>query len=602
MLILNILILCYIWWLCSLTEYREEVEICMELSELTSYAEEKYQIREQYKLAGFPGASVLCHPKTSKWIAVLMRQWDGDLGEIVERCDMKCGQDAQEMSSVPYLSAPFKMQGKAWMGVIFDSHTDRAAVLRLFDRAVRSEERPGTATIVVASQIAPPKNAYRETPLRIDHAWNDTGIPEPIQRMLSLYEYCDDLMKEQALNFYRQGKLMENYEDDAPWTGDLRRLYPTYHDMNIRQLRGYFTWRTRLRKGEWQRTSVSMAYVYIYELLNGIGAASPEESLERMLDFERNYIDAGFGDNYIGDNLRRWMLDFAILKAIPADKAIQCADEGMARQDHALAVLRRPDENDDGEVVQALRFMGGPKAAPMILQQEIHLAAETWRHALRHYNYNGMDLFTACFGEMKEYLWHPLGNAVYYDQLPCGDTEYVLNECRRFHRRNGSWHECCHERMYFKTTLVLELLHQTDLRLRRYLKTGHYLREKSGEEWVLQFVNAVIGEDQRQREEASRPKIDISLDNLEHIREDAIKTRDSLLTEEDLEDAAPEAPTHAEEPAKDDAPQLPVEQRMLLMLLDGEPTDSCRPSSPTPSTRPSLTTSATTSWNATTTA
>ena len=545
----------------------------MELSELTSYAEEKYQIREQHKLAGFPGASVLCHPKTSKWSAVLMRQWDGDLGEIVERCDMKCGQDGQEMPSVPYLSAPFKMQGKAWMGVIFDSHTDRAAVLRLFDRAVRSEEQPGIYTIVVASQITPPKNAFRDTPVHIDHTWNDASVPEPIQRMLSIYEYCDDLMKEQALNFYRQGKLMENYEDDAPWTGELRRLYPTYHDMNIRQLRGYFTWRTRLRKGEWQRTSVSMAYVYIYELLNGIGTASPEESLDRMLDFERNYIGEGFGDNYIGGNLRRWMRDFAILNAIPAEKAIQCADESMARQDHALVVLRRPEKYDDAEVVDSLCLMAEQKSP--VPSAEIHLAAETWRHALKHYNCDGRDLFTACFGEMREYIWHPLGNAVYYDQLPDKDTEYVLNECRRYQKRNGSWHEYCHERMYFKLTLLSELLHQTELRLRRYLKTGHYLREKSGEEWALPFVDAVIGEDQRQREEAARPKIDIHLENLEHIREDAIKTRESLLTEEDLEDVAPEEATHVEEPTKEDAlqSQLPVEQRILLMLLEGEPTD-----------------------------
>ncbi|MBO4344432.1 MAG: TerB N-terminal domain-containing protein [Victivallales bacterium] len=545
----------------------------MELSELTSYAEEKYQIREQHKLAAFPGASVLCHPKTSKWIALLMRQWDGDLGEIVERCDMKCGQDALPMPSVPYISAPFKMQGKAWAGVIFDSRTDKEEILRLFDRAVRSEEQPGTATIVVASQISAPKSACRDTPVRAARQWHLADIPELIYRMLDLYDYGDDSTEQQALNFYRQGKLMEQYEDDAPWNGEFKRYFPTYHDMNIRQLRGYFTWRTRLRKGEWQRTSVSMAYVYIYELLNGIGTASPEESLDKMRDFERNYIDTGLGDRYIGHNLRRWMLEFAVINGIPAEKAIQCADESMARIDNALAVLHSPDGREDREVVDALCHIAeqkSPVPAPVV-----HLVAETWRHALKHYDFEGMDLFTACFGEMQEYVWHPFSNAVYYNRQSNEDTEYILNECRRFERCNGVWFEHCHERLYFKLSLVCELLHQADFRLRRYLKTGHYLREKSGEEWARPFVNAVIEEDKRRREEAARPKIDIRLESLEHIREDAIKTRESLLAEEDLEDTAPEETTHADEPAKEEAPQsqLPLEQRVLLMLLDGEPTD-----------------------------
>ena len=63
----------------------------MELAELTAYAYEKYQIAEQHKWQEFPGFSVLCHPETGKWIALLMRQWDTDLGREIQRCDLKCG-------------------------------------------------------------------------------------------------------------------------------------------------------------------------------------------------------------------------------------------------------------------------------------------------------------------------------------------------------------------------------------------------------------------------------------------------------------------------------------------------------------------------------
>ena len=43
----------------------------MELAELAAYAEEKYHIREQRRWSDFPGFSVLCDPRTGRWIALL---------------------------------------------------------------------------------------------------------------------------------------------------------------------------------------------------------------------------------------------------------------------------------------------------------------------------------------------------------------------------------------------------------------------------------------------------------------------------------------------------------------------------------------------------
>ena len=65
----------------------------MELSELTAYAKEKYQIQEQHKWPELPGLSVLADPKTGKWAALLMRQWDGESGSEIQRCDIKCGRE-----------------------------------------------------------------------------------------------------------------------------------------------------------------------------------------------------------------------------------------------------------------------------------------------------------------------------------------------------------------------------------------------------------------------------------------------------------------------------------------------------------------------------
>ena len=108
----------------------------MELSELTAYARETYQIEEQRKWDGFPGFSVLSHPRTGKWVALLMRQWDTESGEEIQRCDLKCGVQTLAECRAPYLAPPIRMKGPKWISIAFTEETDPELVFRLFDRAM----------------------------------------------------------------------------------------------------------------------------------------------------------------------------------------------------------------------------------------------------------------------------------------------------------------------------------------------------------------------------------------------------------------------------------------------------------------------------------
>ena len=122
-----------------------------------------------------------------------------------------------------------------------------------------------------------------------------SDVPGQILEMIRLYEFGDGSPEHRARMFCRQGKFMEKHEDDFPWQGDFRRYFTTYHDLNIRQLRGYFTWRTGIRNGEYRPISTSLAYMYLYELLCGIGASSVDDVLQKMETFEKN---SGMKDFY----------------------------------------------------------------------------------------------------------------------------------------------------------------------------------------------------------------------------------------------------------------------------------------------------------------
>lgn len=100
--------------------------------------------------------------------------------------------------------------------------------------------------------------------------------------MRRMYKYGRESAESRARNFYQQAVFMADYEDDLPWSGEVTRYFPTYHDLTTRQLRGYFTWRTQARRGSYQSIPASAAYLYVYELLNGVGCAFPEDGLEKL--------------------------------------------------------------------------------------------------------------------------------------------------------------------------------------------------------------------------------------------------------------------------------------------------------------------------------
>lgn len=166
-----------------------------------------------------------------------------------------------------------------------------------------------------------------------------------------------------------------------------------------------------------------MAYIYVYELLNGIGAASPEDALEKLLAFQTGFVESGVGEASMGKNLRQWMLEFAVLHNLPPQTARSFASPQVLRRDEALVTLRSPQEATDQAVLEALCAFGPKKLeeSPVVKKEGargVHLFAEVWRQGLALSAQKGEDLFTACFGRLDSYPWSPLSNAVYWEERP----------------------------------------------------------------------------------------------------------------------------------------------------------------------------------------
>ena len=560
----------------------------MELAELAAYAEEQYHIREQRRWSDFPGFSVLCDPRTGRWIALLMRQWDGERGIMIERCDLKCGERVLRETPRPWLGPPLRMQGTKWVGVTFDGSTEPDLVRALFDRAAGASDGKALfagalsgrgATIVLESAPSAGGISYKDTPLPFagsSYRPDREALPERLRQMRRLYEYGGTAREERLTNFYRQGKFMEDYEDDAPWTGGFVCYYPTYHDLNTGQLRGYFAWRTRVRRGEYPPIPVSAAYIYLYELLNGIGTSSPEDTLRRLTAFENGFLDAGLGNESMRRNIRRWKSEFAVLSDLSAETARSAAPH-LSEYDNGLSALRDPDVRSDADVFAALCRFGGKKTAlsPVLTADPTrgaHLFAEAWRRTRSGYRWNGRDPFTLCFGERTTRPWFPLANALVCSRFPSSDREYVFDDARLYRCRGGVWTEDSYPADPPDLSRLRGFLHQTEAKLRRYTGSGRLLREKREDAWADPFIDAVIAEDEAALREARRPRITIDLSDLDRIRSDAAVTRDSLLTEEDLREGSfSEAPAAAGAVPEDTGLPLDGTQiNVLRALLRGD--------------------------------
>lgn len=560
----------------------------MRLLELVRYAREKYHIEEQYKWTGAPGFSVLCHPENGSWIALLMRYDDG----ATEQCDIKCGISMYWQMGRAYLSAPHRMGGFNWMGVAVDERTEPEVVFALFDRAVTGNLQPGT-TIAVPDAVQMGGNVYRDTPLPPPPPGSRPSadiepVPKRIRRMFDLYCYGDGSAEQRAQNFYRQGRYMESYKDDAPWDGEYHRYFTTYHDLNVPQLRGYFTWRTRVRKGEFTPIATSLAYIYLYELLCGIGVASPEAVLDKLGKFETGFLDSGIGDPAMRPNLCRWRFEYAVIHDLPPETVRSYAMPAMLKEDDALGVLKTPEAHSDAEIYTALGvFAGGRMEKSVVFKKDPERArrlfAGVWRQLSRTYSEDGRRIFTACFGRSASHRWYPLQNAVYWEKDLPSRVDLAVNSCRSYHLQDGVWRERRYVKPYFNRDRLQAVVREADRVFRLALKTGYYLKPRPEEAWVTPYAEAAMAAEHQRAAEAARAEIRLDFAELGQIRRDALETMDSLLTEADTAPDVPEpgggTPQIQSGPpaAQDDQAALQLDdlhRQILQMLIQREPAEA----------------------------
>lgn len=414
---------------------------------------------------------------------------------------------------------------------------------------------------------------YADEPILKTGRQMQNFLPDQYRKMREISRWQDDpkggagRWLSEAELFYRQGQLMADFEDDCPYNGTFKSYFPTYNAMSDRQLRGYFTWRARVRRGTVEETSTSFAFLYLYELICGIGADGPLDGFSKIKTFWDAYRAFEPG---IDRFARVWLQDYAVFhgldpkllrnsKTVMFDNALielrrAARDLAPAPAPSGQAPKRRkssepilplpPDEAREERLMAAINALSTYNLNNSRLDRNHHrdlrhVACAVYVRMARYYDtHRKTGIVASLFGEETAMPYTMFASAVFFAPNRHEDCEYRLDPIHIYRCQNGFW-ECMRiHGSRQKNSKLGEMMRACDQRLRLALDPGHPLKEEKVPKYLAKIIDDEIVA-WLSWDAAHQPvKIDIDLSQLGHIRSAAAQTREALLIDEEREDDA----------------------------------------------------------------
>lgn len=416
-----------------------------------------------------------------------------------------------------------------------------------------------------------PETVYTDIP--INHSISRPVQPETPQRireMRSIAFTAEAQWKTSAWLFYTQGTMTADYEDDFPYDTSFVRYYPTYRDLTVPQLRGYFAWRTKLRHSEPPLLITPYLLLYTYELINCIGFTNPEDACRKLIGLSSLYPDAG--QSYLS-SLSEWITDFVVNYELPADIIADTPDMVF---DRSLLTLTEYDKHSDDEIYCAIKTLSAypvdESLFVMQYQEDFKEAAVASFRFLSDYfkDHRKNTLCDKYFGKPIRKQHQLFASAIFYNKHPLRNCDIMLDPIHRYTCTNGSWF--C-EKYYGnrrKNKSLGVFIRTLDSIMRERYGFRYKLADSGTTKNEINAINSALDwiEAVKLRKRAARVDIDLSL--LGDIRRAADKTRDSLLVDEESTDIPDTPQTNEAVQQENDKALLTAAERVFLQaLVDG---------------------------------
>ena len=404
---------------------------------------------------------------------------------------------------------------------------------------------------------------------RAQDTYQERAIPEPSpERVSRLFMKLSGEMSLDSSDPQEFCKLAHRFvqkEDNAPYTDTFFKLKPNYTDLTQDQLRGYFTWRAKVRRGRVEKAPLPFAFLYCFELINLIGVPNPTEGYRKLMDFREHF---SLIHKSIVQFLNHWIRDFVLFYAL--DPAL-------------LAPFYPKNEPDSAAFLSAETVLdpNSPEIFPFLtdiaaykIEKSAFYAQEG--EALR-------TLISRVFADIwNRHRLNPKEDPVTGTYFL---TPYVLFKGAQFSPRhtpknsrvilpNGDMYVCAEGSWYFgqwyppsKDTRISNLLKTAESRLRKALRYKRAIKEAAIPQDWSDTLNREIATLLCEKKKKRAASIVIDRSKLETIRIEAQRTQNSLLTEEEKEEAREAELVIKKEPMPENTLGLTEKERGFVASL-----------------------------------
>ena len=407
---------------------------------------------------------------------------------------------------------------------------------------------------------------YEDQPISPQAGREFVHIPERIKSIRSLGKGVSAYRQPREVIFLHQAKMMEDYEDDFEYMRDIPAYQPTYESLTDEQLRGYFGWRTKVRKGMLEKAPQAFAFIYMYELINLVGVDSAEQGFHQLMDFTDSY---GCIDPSITPYAEQWLIDFVLYYELDPELL---SERKSVMYDQALEVLCKTQEKNllAKDICNAILFLSGlnTKQLPMYgAEEELfeRASADVFREMCAYYEGHRKTSFLedyvgapinqpvrffvgAVFHDpQKKTNTRPLGRAETFQtsrqswvgELLSENSKYLVKDIKlsgitTYHFEYGRWSVKTYPRD-FKNRKFADLLITINAVLNEEADPAAELTGIQTK-WIRKLIRNVVKDCRLQLDEEKARRVEIDFSSLAGIRSDALQTMEKLMTEAEMED------------------------------------------------------------------
>lgn len=362
--------------------------------------------------------------------------------------------------------------------------------------------------------------------------------PKLLRAMRSLVKTSTNFWQSRSELFLKQARLMANYEDDYDYRGTVNQYFPTYDSLTDPELRGYFTWRTKVRRGAVERRGMSYAALYVYELLALVGCTSPMDAYERLHSFGQRY---GALDPQILRYLKDW--EHALIIYYGLSPALLEEHDGAVqqrRQDDAVYVMLHQEEHTPEEIMAAVCTLSSYRLERSKLYRAHTAEADAivlrvLARVKEYYEKHRIcDFFSDCIARSCTRSVDLFASAVFHPPRAEEDRIYAVHPLRQYECSGGAWQLRAYERTDGAAQRIGGLLRGVDTQLREHYGFTE-IRLPQLLKWQWKIIREETAEFFAAQREIEARCVHLDFSQLDRIRADAAVTEERLIVDEDDE-------------------------------------------------------------------